>query len=345
MNEIPSIERLSEISQIIIKDEIDYLELKEALNSFKELLLEISEMTNEDLNNRDNIYLDSGKAIAPEWAIRCVDDLLRTKRFICGVYKAVLKVKEQSDKKPIYILYTGTGPFATLVLPLITLFSPEEIQFILVEINTISYEQAKKVFKAFNAEAYINEFHQADAATLKLDSPERIDIHVVECLQHALAREPQVTITYNIISQLKRSAILIPQNIELSILQINPNLHQEHMMNTNSEKILKPFLIKSEPVYALNKDEVLNSKALDENGQLIFPKKVISIDNPDSASFSQLAIGTDITVFEDERLGFAESGLTIPKIIGYQREGQRINAVETQYINSNDPELTTKFIH
>ncbi|MBT8272688.1 MAG: hypothetical protein KJO77_02705 [Bacteroidia bacterium] len=335
--------QLQKISKIILEPDLDYAKLRTALDAYKALLIRISEIEAETLNNRENIYLDSGKAIAPEWAIRCIDDMMRTKRFICGVYKAVLNVIERKKNEPIYILYTGTGPFATLVLPLISLFGPEEIQFILVEINTISFAHAKKVFQAFDAEGYISEFHQADAATLKLVSPERIDIHVVECLQHALAREPQVSITYNILSQLNEDVILIPENIELSILQMNTKLQQEHMMN-NMEASAETYYLKSEAVFALNKTEVFNNLDMARTGKLIFPKKIIQFANEKTADYNQLAIGTAITVFEDERLDINDSGLTIPRIIARQQDGYRIKGVETQYINSNDPELKTTIL-
>ena len=46
----------------------------------------------------------------------CVDDIMRTRRFVRGVYHAMADMLNAREGK-INLLYAGTGPFAMLVLP------------------------------------------------------------------------------------------------------------------------------------------------------------------------------------------------------------------------------------
>ena len=67
----------------------------------------------ENDRNREDIHLANGKALGTSWAARCVDDIIRTKKFVAGVYQAVQKLLNEYPEKTVHILYAGTGPFAT----------------------------------------------------------------------------------------------------------------------------------------------------------------------------------------------------------------------------------------
>ncbi|MEH6538407.1 MAG: hypothetical protein V7719_18575 [Psychroserpens sp.] len=340
-NEI--LNQLASFTQIFIKEDIDFLELKNALKAYKSLLIKISKL-DETTENREHLSLDSGKAIGPEWAARCIDDILRTKRFISGVYKAVLQIRKQKKNEPVILLYAGTGPFATLVLPLITLFRPSELQFVFLEINPISLKSLKKTIAGFNAQAYIQHMYQCDASKFKLPSSNTIDILLTECLQHALAREPQVSITYNLIPQLKEDIILIPEQINLHIGLINSKLRQENALRPAD---IEPVTFyKNYPsVFNLSKASILNGvpKFLENNIQ--FPETETIFNPEDIQLYDEIAITTEITIFENETLSMNDSGLSIPKLLGYFNQDQIIKGVVSKYIINNEPELTTKFIN
>jgi len=90
------LERLQDIAPAILSEDIDYFELSNALKSYKELLLEISNLEYETEENRDNIALPHGLAIGPTWAARCLDDMMRTKKFVRGIYLAISKIKSKN---------------------------------------------------------------------------------------------------------------------------------------------------------------------------------------------------------------------------------------------------------
>lgn len=337
------IEKLTEITEVILEDEIDFLALKNALADYKSLLMELSELGN-DPSNRDHIFLETGKAIGPEWAASCIDDILRTKRFICGVHKAVKDAMFRKEDKPINILYSGTGPFATLVLPLITLYTSSEIQFVFLEINPITIKGLNKTIEKFNMEAYIDSIHECDAATFKVESSDAIDVVIIECLQHALAREPQVAITYNLIEQLPKEVLLIPEEISLHIALLNIAKKNEQLEYKEGVEPY-PFHKNSDPVFVLNKVEV--QKRLEENQSNIFdfPEVKTLFSSLDFDDYDQIAISTEIKVYKDEILTFDNSGLTIPCILKVLQDKNKPSGVISKYVVSESPLLETTFIN
>ncbi len=180
----------------------------------------VSGLNQEVVVNSENIALSTGKAIGPKWAGMCLEDTTRTCKFITGIHKAIQEVLKKKPQSPVTILYAGTGPFATLILPFLSLYKPSELQLILLEVNAISIENLKKIINGFDAYEYIKAIYHCDASNFILPSEFDADILLVECMQHALLREPQVTITYNLLPQLNKEAILIPQEISLHLALI-----------------------------------------------------------------------------------------------------------------------------
>lgn len=79
-----------------------------------------------------------------------------------GIFAAV-KHLHHKKTKPVRILYAGTGPFATLVLPLITKYSPEDLQLILLEVNPQTIVHLKQLIKSLGIENYIEKIICEDA--------------------------------------------------------------------------------------------------------------------------------------------------------------------------------------
>ena len=134
---------LLSITTIFFKDTTDYFELSNAIKNYKNLLVNL---TKEELDNelyRDNIQLESGVAIGTLWAASCIDDVIRTHKFMKGINLAIQEKVYLKD--PLNILYAGTGPFATLLLPFILKYSELNIKYTLMEINTYSFKILKKL--------------------------------------------------------------------------------------------------------------------------------------------------------------------------------------------------------
>ena len=140
------------ITSEYFNDHLDYQKLSIASKEYKNLLNGICGQNMDVENGRNDIDLDNGKALGTFWAALCMDDMIRTRRFIRGINKAIQeKINKQ---KSLHILYAGTGPFATLILPFIFRYPKEDMKYTLLEINPFSFEILKDVILKLGLKDY-----------------------------------------------------------------------------------------------------------------------------------------------------------------------------------------------
>lgn len=335
--------KLSEITKALIKEELDYLVLKNAVTELKQLLETLSGINMEAQLNSENIALPTGKAIGPKWAGMCLEDLLRTYKFMKGIHAALKTVHSKNPKRPATILYTGTGPYATLILPFLSLYKPSQLQLILLEVNPVSIKSLMNIIKGFDAYKYVKEIYQCDASNfiipIKLDA----DILLVECMQRALFHEPQVAITYNLLPQMKEETILIPENISLYLTLIDQKKKTKYQ--TVTEKVVPmDFYENSEAVFTLNKDEVLKNSEEFKKEDFQFPVKETTFCKEKLHNHDQITVTTEITIFENISLNINESGLTLPLLLANLEQDPTIIGAETKYTLGTDPGLVSKLM-
>ncbi len=99
---------LHQITQVLLAEDLDFAELRSAVVAYRELLTRQNQLIDVNEESRMDIELDTGRAIGTTWAALCIDDLVRTKRLVKGLYEAV---KDLLPKKegPMVILYAGAG--------------------------------------------------------------------------------------------------------------------------------------------------------------------------------------------------------------------------------------------
>ncbi len=334
---------LAAVTQKIISEPINTASLKNTIDSFKLLLEKITGLDQEAEVNSQNINLPTGKAIGPKWAGMCLEDAIRTYKFIRGINEGVKNSLKKNPGKPVTILYAGTGPYATLILPLLSLYKPTEVQFILLEVNTISIESLKRVIKSFDAYDYVKAIYHCDAANFIIPAELDADILLVECLQHGLLREPQVGITYNLLSQLKKDVVVIPEEISLHVSLIDIEKKNDYLSiedNTNE----RDYYVNSEAVFTLNKEEVhKNNIKITEEGYL-FPEKETQFTAEQLSAYDLIAISTEITIFEAIIINIDESGLTTPMYLADLNRDQAVIGAKTQYKVGLDPGLEVQLV-
>ncbi|MDX2361629.1 MAG: hypothetical protein QNK23_12545 [Crocinitomicaceae bacterium] len=304
-------ERLNVICTGLCKDEIDYFELSNTIKDYEDLVLELCDLDMEANEQREDIHFDNGKALGTTWAAHCIRDILRTKKFIKGLAKAIEDALE-SKNHPIHVMYAGTGPFATLALPLLAKYSHEEVCFTFIEINKPSFESMKKVIAKLGFEPSVVAYENVDATIYQYTGERTIDIVVSETMQRGLVREQQVPITMNLIPQLPADAVFIPEKIGLEICLMN---HEKFHARTPTTK-------ESDYVYRLGKFFESSVEWLGSNESVAkadntyyFPEKTIELSKEKIRNFNQLVTFTDIQVYQDERIMVNESGLTSPMIL------------------------------
>lgn len=284
-------EQLKSISNHILQPGDFHDQLAPAITAYTRLLFDIGKIKPDETLERNHIKLPFGDAIGTFWAANCVKEVLRTQRFVRGLYLAIQdKLAQKSG--PVHILYAGTGPFATLALPIMVQFSPEEVQFTLLEINENSHGKLLDVLDAFELHEYVRQIEITDATTYILPNTD-VDIVLSETLNRALITEPQVFIMLNLASQLGDEVIYIPQEITVNLSEKKKNENQPRKLET---------------LINFNRDQMKEIIRQSERYQWIFDEIKVNIGDVEPAD---LYYTTEIKVYKDNFLGYEASSLNL----------------------------------
>lgn len=312
MEKIDPLTRLNALTGILLDTgKYEYGTLRHVVRELYGFLVALAAVDTDDEANKDFLLLDSGKAIGPTFAAMCLNEMLRTKRFVDGVYQAVCDTLAQHPDRPVHILYAGTGPFATLVLPLVARFSSQQVQWSLLEINPVSFACLQHLITQLGLQHYVHRFENVDAATYLLPPGERIDIFVTETMQESLKREPQVGICMNLVPQLPPEAIMIPQAIRLKAAFINLGQRNRNKALGISSSIA---IQEMGTIFAFNKERIGQHAAAfnGTNGMYSFPTVEIAVPEATVADRPFLYILTEITTYQNEELLIDQCSLTLP---------------------------------
>lgn len=315
----------------ILKEELDQPTLFKKLEAFKLFLLEVTGLDLNNLDDRKDIQFENGIALSTTFAALCINDIMRTRQFMRGIYQAI-KDKLYQNTKPVHLFYAGTGPFATLILPILTRFSPKEIQLTLLDVNQKTLEYLNLVIEELSIGDYIDQIICADASIYQFDQNQKIDVLVSETMQYGLVKEQQVPIMINLVTQLSKEAIVIPNNIQLDLAHRNlsSNLLLEgknHLMYKRLKKLLD---FTPEFIHALNGNGKEQKRfELCEN-----------IDfSEDKGSYNTLVILTAIQVYKEEWIHVDLSSLTIPKTLFlFDRERDKTE-ISISYVIKQQPDF------
>ncbi|GAA4237910.1 hypothetical protein GCM10022291_26330 [Postechiella marina] len=322
------------ITSEYFEDKLDFQKLSNASKEFKSILNVICGQDLDIEEGRKDIEHGNGKALGTFWAALCLDDLLRTRQFIRGIDKAI---KDKRKKKPIHILYAGTGPFATLILPIIFRYQKEDIKYTLLEVNPFTFQILQNVISKLGLKEFDIDLVNNDATKFKIDSKNEPDIIISETMQNALAKEQQVPIFLNLMRQVKLDTIFIPEKIELHLGLKKAGIPSEELQIKHFNKVEKVFEVSKESMFPQKQSE---KQSIIKNS---FPKKKTVIESKKLKGFNQLVIITEIQVFKNEKIVINESGLTTPLFIQEIPKNLKDSLIiDTQYQISSEPKLEYK---
>ncbi len=296
--------RLAPIAATLLEEKEDMAAIAQATSGLFDLLTEITDLDAHRLSGLSPVLTTSGKAIGTYWASMCIQDMLRTKRFVRGLFESIKAARKLFPAIPVHVLYAGSGPFGTLALPAMTVFGAQEVQFTFLEINPVSVAMLQKTIEAFNLTDYVREIIQTDATSYVPSS--EIHILLTETMQYALTKEPQVAITQHLVPFLHPNGFLVPEEIVIRAGLLNPAMALTRQMDfTNPPEHYIHFL---KDIFVFNRDTAVSFSES-------FPKVAVEIDPKVSLLFPELNLFTLIRIFENVTLSPWESGLTLPKRI------------------------------
>ena len=320
---------LSEITRVILNEGSSKGELQQAAVNYASWLESINPVEKFRFDPVQHLNLPSGKAIDPMSAAHCVFDYSRTVQFIKGLYQAVLAARSRFNAAPVHVFYAGTGPYAALILPLTTIFSPDAVQFTLVEAHPVTYEMLLQTIDKLGVRAWLKKTICGDACHIQPADYEPVHVFLTETMHAALAREPQVAITRHFARQLPSDAIFLPEKIRIWAGLSNPALNNSRIFSTDPTQIFD---------HELGTLMELTSVSAGNDREDTFPVVTISVPENLRTDYPLLSLYTEITVFGKQIITMGESPLTLPvQIMNFQKTNFAADSIRFQYRIGVDP--------
>ncbi len=302
MSSTANIANLKKITEAIISPQQEDKNLDELCHSLQDLFYKVSGMADAKTMETTGIKTPNGLALGTVDAAACIIDAVRTQVFLKSLKQAIEDKLRDCPEKPLNILYAGTGPFATLLTPLTTVFTSMQLQMFLIEINPQSISYLKTTINQLKIEDYVTDIIEADASDYRLPSGYAPDIIVSETMLQALRTEPQVMIFANLINQCSKKVLLIPQMIQVSAALINIDGGNEQESKTI--KVLLEYDAQTALLVKQNK-----------KGIPIFADAAEVIISEQHKQYSHVALLTNIQVYKKNWILYGQSGLTMPYLV------------------------------
>jgi len=323
-------EKLRDIVDVVLDKESEHFELLNAaksLSGFFEKYSDISTHTthSSDVPDTQHTFLDSGVAISPLDAAICTNEYMRTTKYIRGIFEAIQDLTQKFKDEKIHILYAGSGPYGTLIIPLLSLFDSKKIEVTFLDIHNSSLNSVKNIIDNLGLEDYICEYVQADATTYK--SKNKIHLIVTETMKAAFDDEPQVAITLNLLPQLSKDGVFIPNRVVVNF----------EMIEKKHEKIDGVLHVKKNSKLLC---EVLNMSASKDmrEDNLITTKSITLPDSIDEKMSPYLT--TTIDIYKDNILSENECSLNIPKKMKFDKDLSHGDSISFDYKFGKKPTIS-----
>jgi hypothetical protein len=301
--------RLGKITECLLDPESDPGQLRDAGIELHGLLSELSGV-GDDSDGADDgreSRLPTGTALSPKDAARCVLDFRRTVSFMSGIHAAIQRAVDRFPGRPIHLLYAGCGPYATLALPLTMRFPPEQMQLTLLDIHQRSIAAVQQIIDGLGLHDWIRGCITCDATDYVHPPGSPFHVLVIEAMQRALEKEPQVALTFNLARQLPDGGVLIPE--EVSLTACLADLGREFALLPADHGERDPVEIARRRI---NLGSFLHLNARTEASDL---RPAVFKTPEHIGSCNRLLILTRIRIFENFVLDDYDSGITVPAVV------------------------------
>jgi len=269
----------------------------------------------------DDTELNSGVAINPQAAAFCIKDYARTLQFIRGIFSALKDIKDKPFLNTRSVLYAGCGPFATLLLPILSKLELSNFEFHLIDIHPESLKSVRTLLDHFELNHANITLHLADAC--EFESEQSFDVIIAETMQKALEQEPQVNVTKNLAKYLSPTGIFIPQTIELQLWLAHWELERQEIEKQSSPIQPTPLIqididqfdrIPITKKWALSINNLINWKCQQDKSS---QNTLISFSDFQTPAFNEqesfdILLSTEIQVYGSIWLREYDCELTLP---------------------------------
>jgi predicted SAM-dependent methyltransferase len=266
----------------------------------------------------------TGLIMSPHNCKHTIKDVYRIKGYARGVDQAIRG--KLNHKQSMTILYPACGPFAPLILPLLSYYkdtqtySAKQLQVMLVDVQPGAIMTLRQLVKDLQLEEYISLIEEADATQFEPDVG--IDLLVLEAMQHGFTKEGQLSIAKHLVQFLNIDGWMIPQNVSIRGMMVigETEFNQQwketdysHSLNMTDDA--QQDRVELGEILSINKSSLLSMHVLELQDSIkVIPANQITLPTDiDDMHERFLAIYAHIDTFAQEAVGQYDSGITHPK--------------------------------
>ncbi|WP_105188131.1 hypothetical protein [Pseudoalteromonas sp. T1lg48] len=265
-----------------------------------------------------------GLVMAPDYCIHTMKDGLRVSAYMRAIDKAITALIGGGQEK-IFIAYPACGPFAPLLLPLLSHYqqqglSGERLRITLIDIQPGAINSLHRLITELGLQEYIQQMYCGDACSY--NAPMLFDLVIVEAMQHGFSREGHFAIAHHFAQQLSNNGYLIPQQVDVhAMLNVAQLEYVEQWRNEGlgdqrlSEKLAAITKQRTElgVVMSITAQSLRAIAPSQIEQQALIGAATLTIPQlAEHANKQTLSLYTQISLFADERLGLYDSGITHP---------------------------------
>ncbi|MHC4400583.1 MAG: SAM-dependent methyltransferase [Planctomycetota bacterium] len=286
----------------------------------------------EDIS-RGETRTSNGLALSPTMAAMCADDFVRTIKFIRGTHAAIVGIRKLFPHRPVRVLYVGCGPYATLVIPLMTVFSSTEATFTLLDLHPESIQSAESIVDTLGLTDSVASFETVDAGSYRVCPDQPPDVILMEIMRACLESEPQVPVTRHLLEQAPH-AILVPEEVTIDLTLVDPSREFDLDGLEQNRGPVQRDRIPVASVFVVNRQSVSSW----DNCSDRLPASSARIPEPLEQRYEPMLF-TTIRVYKNHVLKDYDSGLTYPRPLSIQGEIKPGDTIRFHYKLGSHPRL------
>jgi hypothetical protein len=251
-----------------------------------------------------------------------------------GVHDAIGDLRRLHPARPVRVLYAGCGPYGVLGVPLLTILSPQEVSFTLLDFHVESIDAVRSIVDTLGVSDRVADSVAVDAGCYSIDPRSPPDLILMEMMQAALEAEPQVAVSRHLLRQAP-GAVLIPEKVSLDLMMVDPALEFDSSSDGSKAAAKENGQIPVGPLFVIDR-EVVGS--WDGRSEDYLPASTVRIPEKVPPSFLPMLF-TGIRIYRQHYLGAYESGLTCPRLPSIEGAIQPGTKIQFRYELGPHPKL------
>ncbi|MEO2280696.1 hypothetical protein WNE01_09545 [Pseudoalteromonas sp. YIC-468] len=265
-----------------------------------------------------------GLVMSPDYCIHTIKDTRRVSGFIRAIDKAISTLLRCGQDK-VFIAYPACGPFAPLLLPLLSYYRQQgitgkQLHITFIDLQPGAIKSLHKLMTEMQLQQFVQQMYCGDACDY--NAPMLFDMVICEAMQHGFSREGHLAIAQHFANQLSMTGYFIPQQIDVhAMLTVAQKEYVEQWHSEGLDELaikqkrahIEDLRTELGIVLSLSASTLtcIDSRQVAQQS-LITAGKLKLPELHEQPQKQILCLYTHITLFADEKLSMYDSGITHP---------------------------------